>query len=298
MEIVNLLHLTWKRVVVLVAFALLAGGVGFLLTTDREGDFDGSSQIVVSSLVGIDQPDYLAVSFAKSIRDLVLVDTNVQAALKASGATQGSGDTKATVADGGTVIDVTGSATSAKDAKAFAVALGRTAVDDAVARQLKVATASKAAAVTSRDAANTALVQFDAANGTTLTDALQAQRDALSNNLAGAQKAFDDAEGRLADVTTLATLAKDPAVVVPGGAVEQSVLAARMTVVGGAAAAAVALVLLLMLLADARSRRRGDDTAVWEAQPAAAPGPAAGESTQPGTVVAESQRPAAVTGAR
>lgn len=287
MEIVNLLHLTWKRVAVLLLAAFIGAAIGMVASSNQKGEFTGSSEIIVSSLMGLDQPDYVAGSFTKSVRDLVVESRNVSAAEKASNATVGPIGANATVSDGGTTVLIDVPASSAADAKALALALGTTATNDAAARQLRVASAGQASATATLSTAQAAVDAFDTANGTDISDSadlpqaerdrrtgLRTERERLEGSVTTAQRAVDDATGRLAEANVISELAKGPDVVTGGDVEQASVMTQRLTFAGGGAALALALVLVVMLLADRRKGKPADPETMW---------PGLGFSNEPAT---------------
>ena len=267
MEISNLLRLTPRRVLVLLLFLAIGGGVGAAIGRTQQADHVGNAALVVSSLVGIDQPDYLAQSFTKSIADLVTLDSTSTKAARDVGIDASGAQIQAVVSDGGTKVDIEVTINSAK-AQDFAVALGKEALAVASKIQTPLATTAKDSADAKQQDAIKALAGFDLQHGTDLADDaslpqsgrdsrrdLRAQRDVLSRAVDSAQKQLDDASSRLVESQLFTTMSTKDGVVPPAGLSQSSKSALLVKTGGGGAAAGLAVGLVLIILADRRSRR-------------------------------------------
>lgn len=280
MEIANLLNLTWRRAVILVLLIGIGGATGFAIASGQSPRYDGDATILVSDLVGIDQPDYLGQSYSKSIRDLVVLDRTLRAAGKSSEIDVDGATIDARVDDGGTTITV--EANTADDrARDLAVATGRAAIEAAAAQQVPFAERGLELAQERLDEAIVALETFDVTNGTNIADdpdlpqterdqraELRTQREQLSRSVDTAQRRVDDATGRAGEAKLFADRAGKSGAVVPGSLTRESTTKAVLRTAGAGAAAGLALGLALLVMTEARRRRR-----------AASPEPEGGETS-------------------
>lgn len=270
MEIANLLNLTWRRVVILVSLIGLGGAVGTVIAAGQPSRYDGNATIVVSNLVGIDQPDYLGQSYSKSIRDLVLLDGTLQAAGKTSGIDVDGATIEATVDDGGTTITVDVTLESAEVGD-LAVALGRAAVDAAARQQVPFAERGLELAQVRLDESIAALERFDVTNGTNIADDpelpqaerdrradLRIEREQLARAVDTAQRRVDDATGRLTEAKLFADQGAGRSTVVPGSVEREATTKGVLRTAGAGAAAGLAIGLGLLILLEASRRRNAE----------------------------------------
>jgi len=267
MEISNLFRLTPRRVLLLLVLVAIGGGVGAAVGRNQSVSYIGSSNIVVSSLVGIDQPDYLAQSFTKAISDLVTLDSTSARAARDVGIDASDAVIESVASDGGTKVSITATLASDKADK-FAVALGREALVDSSRIQIPLATTARdKAAQTQQDAVKT-LAGFDLQHGTDIADDanlpqadrdarrdLRAQREVMTRAVDSAQKDLDDASSRLNQAQVFDTMSTQPSVIVSGGRQQESRSSQLLKTAGGGAAAGLAIGLLLIILSERRSRR-------------------------------------------